>query len=177
MYSCTLSLTLVLHGMCGQCHALATVPLGKTQHPLYKRLNGLQDWSGWLWKIFSHQSQNLYLFSPQRVTIPTLLYRPNKWTFKIKYAKYVYKSIKVKISHHIQGTLIYICVNSYQWNFWLLRKISLYLIKLTLQGKVYSLPLTQQSDRMSHIKSLYMSSKKCVHMMACCSIFLTHLSH
>jgi len=54
--------------------------------------------------------------------------------------------------------------------------MSLYFIKLTLQGMVYNLPLTQQSDRMSHIKSLYLSSKKYVSMMACCSIFLAHLS-
>ena len=38
-------------GVCGLCHAPATLPLGKTWYPLYRRLGGPQDRSGWVWKI------------------------------------------------------------------------------------------------------------------------------
>jgi len=37
--------------MCGQCHTPATLPPGKTQYPLYRRLGGPQGQSGWVWKI------------------------------------------------------------------------------------------------------------------------------
>jgi len=35
----------------GQCHAPAALPLGKIQHPLYRRMGGPQGWSVWVWKI------------------------------------------------------------------------------------------------------------------------------
>ena len=35
----------------GQCHAPATLPPGKTQYPLYRRLGGPQSQSGWVQKI------------------------------------------------------------------------------------------------------------------------------
>ena len=38
-------------GVGGQCHALAALPPGKTQYPLYKRLGGPQGQSGWVRKI------------------------------------------------------------------------------------------------------------------------------
>ena len=38
-------------GVSGQCHALATLPLGNTQYPLYRRPGGLQGQSGRVWKI------------------------------------------------------------------------------------------------------------------------------
>jgi hypothetical protein len=51
-YSSTLSLTSTLDGVGGQHHTLATLPLGKTQNPLYRRLGGLQGRSGWVQKTF-----------------------------------------------------------------------------------------------------------------------------
>jgi hypothetical protein len=38
-------------GVGGQCHALATLPLGKMWYPLYRRLGGPQSRSGQMWKI------------------------------------------------------------------------------------------------------------------------------
>ena len=38
-------------GVGGQRHAQAALPLGKTQHPLYRRLSGPPGRSGWVWKI------------------------------------------------------------------------------------------------------------------------------
>jgi len=38
-------------GVGGQRHALATLPSGKTQYPLCRRLGGPQGWSGWVQKI------------------------------------------------------------------------------------------------------------------------------
>jgi hypothetical protein len=38
-------------GVGAQCHAPATLPLGKTRYPLYRRLYGPQGRSGWVWKI------------------------------------------------------------------------------------------------------------------------------
>ena len=38
-------------GVGGQRHALATLPLGKTWYPLYRRLVGPQGRSGWVRKI------------------------------------------------------------------------------------------------------------------------------
>jgi hypothetical protein len=46
MYSSTLSLTSALDGVDGQRHASATLPSGKTQHPLYRRLGKPQGRSG-----------------------------------------------------------------------------------------------------------------------------------
>jgi len=46
MYSSTLSSTLALGGMGGQCHAPVALPLGKTWYPLYRRLGGPQGRSG-----------------------------------------------------------------------------------------------------------------------------------
>ena len=52
MYSSTLSSTLVLDGVGGQCHAPAAVPPVKTRYPLYRRLGGPQGQSGQVRKIF-----------------------------------------------------------------------------------------------------------------------------
>jgi len=49
--SSTLSLASALYGVGGQCHALAALPLGKTQYPLCRRLGGQKGWSGRVWKI------------------------------------------------------------------------------------------------------------------------------
>ena len=38
-------------GVGGQRHAPAALLPGKTQYPLYNRLGGPQDHSGWVWKI------------------------------------------------------------------------------------------------------------------------------
>ena len=38
-------------GVGSQCYALATLPPGKTQYPLRRRLGGPQDHSGWVWKV------------------------------------------------------------------------------------------------------------------------------
>ena len=35
----------------GQRHAPAALPLGKTQSPLYRRLGGPQERSGWVWEF------------------------------------------------------------------------------------------------------------------------------
>jgi hypothetical protein len=47
-----LMLQTALDGVGGQCHALAALPPRKEPwYPLYRRLGGLQGWSGWVWKI------------------------------------------------------------------------------------------------------------------------------
>ena len=51
MYSYTLSLTSALDGVGGQRHVPADLPLGKTRYPLYRRLDGPQGMSEWVWKI------------------------------------------------------------------------------------------------------------------------------
>jgi len=51
MYSSTLPSTLALMGVGGQCHAPATLSLGKTWHQLYRRLGWPQGRSGWVQKI------------------------------------------------------------------------------------------------------------------------------
>jgi len=38
-------------GVGGQCQALTTLPLGKTQYPLYRRLSEPQGWSREVQKI------------------------------------------------------------------------------------------------------------------------------
>jgi len=38
-------------GVGGQRHTPATLPPGKTRCPLYSRLGGPQDRSGWVWEI------------------------------------------------------------------------------------------------------------------------------
>jgi hypothetical protein len=38
-------------GVGGQHHAPATLPMGKTQYPSYRRLGGPQGKSGQVWKI------------------------------------------------------------------------------------------------------------------------------
>ena len=47
-YSSTLSLTSALDGVDCQRHAVAALPLGMVQYPLYRRLGGPQGQSGWL---------------------------------------------------------------------------------------------------------------------------------
>ena len=51
MYSPTLSLTSAIDVVGGQCHTPAALPLGETLYPLYRRLGGPQNQSGWVWKI------------------------------------------------------------------------------------------------------------------------------
>jgi hypothetical protein len=51
MYSFSLSLTLALDRVGGQRHAPAALPPGKTRHPLYRRLGGLQFRSEQVQKI------------------------------------------------------------------------------------------------------------------------------
>ena len=52
MYSSTLSFTSALDGgVGGQRHALTTLPPGKTQYQLYRRLGGPQSWSERVRKI------------------------------------------------------------------------------------------------------------------------------
>ena len=41
-------------GVGGQHHALAALPPGKTQYPLYRRLGRPLGWSGWVRKIPAH---------------------------------------------------------------------------------------------------------------------------
>jgi len=50
-HSFTLSLALVLDGVGVQCHALAALPPGKTQHPLYRMLGRPQGRFGQVQKI------------------------------------------------------------------------------------------------------------------------------
>jgi len=38
-------------GVDGHLYAPGTLPLGKNQYPLYRRLGGPQGWSGQVWKI------------------------------------------------------------------------------------------------------------------------------
>jgi len=56
-------------GVGGQCYAPASLPLGKTRYPLYRRLGGLQDWSGWVQKILSPPG-----FYPQTVQPMAICY-------------------------------------------------------------------------------------------------------
>ena len=56
--------------MGGQCHAQSTLPQGKTQHPLYRRLGGLQSFSGRVRKISSTGTG-----SPDRPARSESLYR------------------------------------------------------------------------------------------------------
>jgi hypothetical protein len=49
--SSTLSLTLALDGVGGQCHTLAVLPHGMTQQPSYRKLDGPQGLSGQVQKI------------------------------------------------------------------------------------------------------------------------------
>jgi hypothetical protein len=45
-YGSTFSLTPAIDGVVVQRHAPTTLPPGKTQYPLYRRLSGTQGWSG-----------------------------------------------------------------------------------------------------------------------------------
>ena len=56
MYSYTLSLTSALDGVGGQHHASATLPLGKTRYPLYRRLGGPQGRSRRVRNMSSQQN-------------------------------------------------------------------------------------------------------------------------
>ena len=51
MYSSNLSLTSATDGVGGQCHVPATLPPGKTQYPMYRRLGGPLGQFGWVQKI------------------------------------------------------------------------------------------------------------------------------
>jgi hypothetical protein len=55
-------------GVGGQHHTLATLPLGKTRYPLYRRLGGPQGWSGQLRKISPPLGFNT---SPTALLAPT----------------------------------------------------------------------------------------------------------
>ena len=58
-------------GVGGQCHAPVTLPPGKTQYPLHRRLGGPQCRSGLAWKI----SPPTGIWSPNRPARRELLYR------------------------------------------------------------------------------------------------------
>ena len=82
----TLSLTSSLDGVGGQRHAPAALPPGKTRYLLYRRMGGPQGRSGLVQKISPHRDSIPGPFSPQRVAIPTELFRPissRKGDFKI----------------------------------------------------------------------------------------------
>ena len=51
-------------GVCGQCHALATLLPGKTYYPLYRRLGGPQNRSGQLQKISPPPGFDPWAFRP-----------------------------------------------------------------------------------------------------------------
>ena len=51
MYSSTLSLTSAPDGVGGQRHDPAALLPGKTRYGLYRKMDGLQGWSGQVWKI------------------------------------------------------------------------------------------------------------------------------
>jgi hypothetical protein len=63
-YSSTLSLTSTLDGVGGRHHAPATLSLGKTQYPLYRRLGGPQGWSGRVRKILPPPGFNPWTVQP-----------------------------------------------------------------------------------------------------------------
>ena len=70
-----------------QCHAPATLPLGKTWYPLYRRLGGPQNQSGWVWKILPPPPHwdTIPGSSSYWVTIPTTLFRPTSWYKRFKF--------------------------------------------------------------------------------------------
>jgi hypothetical protein len=51
MYSYTLSLTSATDGVGGQHHAPATLRRDEIRYPLCRRLDGLQGWSGRMYKV------------------------------------------------------------------------------------------------------------------------------
>jgi hypothetical protein len=51
-------------GVGGQCHALATLPPGKTWYPLYRRLGGAQGWSGQVRKMLPPPGFNPWTVQP-----------------------------------------------------------------------------------------------------------------
>jgi len=51
-------------GVGNQCYALATLPLGKNQYPLYRSLGGPWGQSGWVWKAAHSQGLNPEPSSP-----------------------------------------------------------------------------------------------------------------
>ena len=64
-------------GLCGQSHAPAVLPTGKTRYPLYKKLGGPQGRSRLARKILRPTGiRSPDRPTPQRVTIPTELSRP-----------------------------------------------------------------------------------------------------
>jgi hypothetical protein len=63
-YSSILYLTSALDGVGGQSHAPATLPPGKTQYPLYRRLGGPQNRYERLRKISTHQDSTAGPSSP-----------------------------------------------------------------------------------------------------------------
>ena len=51
-------------GVGGQRHTLATLPLGKTRYPLYRRVGGPQGWSGQVRKISPPPGFDSQTFQP-----------------------------------------------------------------------------------------------------------------
>ena len=51
-------------GVGGLHHALAALPPGKTQYPLYKMLGRPQGWSGWVWKILPPPGFDIQTIQP-----------------------------------------------------------------------------------------------------------------
>ena len=70
MSSSNLSLISALDGVGGKRHAPAALPPGMGRYSLYMRLGGPQDRSGRVRKISPP--------SPERVVIPTTLFRPTQ---------------------------------------------------------------------------------------------------
>ena len=82
MYSCTPYVTSVLDGVCGQRHAPAALPAGKTDYPLYRWLFGPQGRSGRVRKI-----------SPPRPVQPIVSHYPG-----LHCVKYLYERIIKRVN-------------------------------------------------------------------------------
>jgi len=73
-------------GVGGQRKALAAVPPGMTQYPLYRRLGRPQGWSGRVWKISPTMGFNPGTFQPivRCYTIP-LLIKPSSSAYELPF--------------------------------------------------------------------------------------------
>jgi len=97
MYSSTLSLTLALYGVRGECHTPAALPPIKNRYPLYMRLGGPRGPSGW-------GAENL---------TPTVIWSldrsaHSKSLYQLHYADpHVTEKYDVKISHTKKKIWIY----------------------------------------------------------------------
>jgi hypothetical protein len=69
MYRTTLSLTSELDGGEWSCHAPAALPLGRTQYPLCRKLDGPQGRSGWVCKVTHTHTHTPPGFDPWTVQL------------------------------------------------------------------------------------------------------------